>query len=164
MSVIYVIGAPEISPGRVKIGVTGGDPYARMKDLQTGSPVRLELLHQEPGGREVERALHQVFTRYRLHREWFEFGELDPVAELRAAMGSSAVSDAQPAWTTDPDPERALRMEVWLSVMRLGPRLNVRTMANRLGIHEGKAHVLVQEARRDRERITRRLTSVRGGG
>jgi hypothetical protein len=39
--------------------------------LQTGSPVRLELVATLPGGQSREAYLHEKFARYRVSGEWF---------------------------------------------------------------------------------------------
>lgn len=77
---IYLI-APSPRNGKVKIGLTLGDPKRRLKQLQTGAADVLELLHvfEIPGGKtlKVEQDLHKQFN-YRKHRgEWFSFNEDD---------------------------------------------------------------------------------------
>jgi hypothetical protein len=84
---VYVIGSPVVRP--VKIGVSD-DPEERLEDLQTGSPVPLVLLWQVYGGQRLESLLHERFTAYRTHGEWFDFGDDDPiltVAEEAARLG-----------------------------------------------------------------------------
>lgn len=58
-------------PQTVKIGVTSGDPLARLATFQTGSPCPLELVACVYGDEALERALHATFADYRLHGEWF---------------------------------------------------------------------------------------------
>lgn len=65
----YFIGARD-SSGPIKIGSTAGDPQKRLKDLQTGSPEKLEVLAAIPGA-DHETRLHGEFAPYRLHGEWF---------------------------------------------------------------------------------------------
>lgn len=57
--------------GAIKIGFTGGDPWARMASLQTGNSKKLAMLAVAPGGQQEERALHQRFADLRLEGEWF---------------------------------------------------------------------------------------------
>ena len=83
---VYVIAAPEISPGRVKIGHTSRHPYQRLADLQTGSPTRLQLIFWTEGNESTEQLLHALFSLRRVHGEWFDFGEADPVAEISEAV------------------------------------------------------------------------------
>ncbi|MCX4581352.1 GIY-YIG nuclease family protein [Streptomyces sp. NBC_01571] len=68
----------------MKIG-TASDVAARLRDLQCGSPVRLHVMWQTRGGRDLELALHQRFSAYRVHGEWFDFGEDHPVAIVATA-------------------------------------------------------------------------------
>ncbi len=95
---VYLIGSPLARP--VKIGVSD-DPAARLADLQVGSPVPLLILWQTPGGQRLESALHAYFAPYRLHGEWFDFDEENPVALVATAavlMGYRA----QPAKVDQP--------------------------------------------------------------
>lgn len=65
--------------GLIKIGVSN-DPRARLRSLQTGSPVDLTLLGAAPGrGREMEAELHERFAAHRVRGEWFQ-----PAPELIA--------------------------------------------------------------------------------
>lgn len=67
-SVVYFIG-----PKRgdlVKIGYAA-DLVSRLRHLQTGSPVKLEVLAAIAGGLDLERTYHRQFAAHRLHGEWF---------------------------------------------------------------------------------------------
>lgn len=55
----------------VKIGYTRHHPTARMRDLQVGSPVPLELLAYIDGSIALERAFHDCFAELRWQGEWF---------------------------------------------------------------------------------------------
>lgn len=67
MRQVYFIGG---NVGGVKIGVAV-DPIERLKVLQTGSPVPLNILASTDGGRELETEYHRQFADYRMHGEWF---------------------------------------------------------------------------------------------
>lgn len=67
---IYFI--QDSSVGHIKIGFTEGTAENRMKALQTGSPVGLEILCTSEGGREEEKALHLRFQSAWVHGEWFK--------------------------------------------------------------------------------------------
>ncbi|MFC9581595.1 GIY-YIG nuclease family protein [Streptomyces yangpuensis] len=82
-SYVYVIGSAGST--RVKIG-TSVSPEKRLKELQTGNPDRLEVLWCTPGGRELEATLHQAFADYRVEGEWFDFGDVQPVGAIPAAV------------------------------------------------------------------------------
>lgn len=60
--------------GNVKIGSTS-DPVKRLKQLQTGQPVRLRLMRLVKGERAEEMALHKTFSHLRLTGEWFKFDD-----------------------------------------------------------------------------------------
>lgn len=83
-SVVYIIGSKQARP--VKIGTSTNSPQ-RLASIQMMSPVILEIFHEHPGEYDLEAWLHTKFKRYRIHGEWFDFGELDPVATVSAAIG-----------------------------------------------------------------------------
>ncbi len=82
MRKLYLIYAREV--GRVKIGLSD-DPVKRLKQLQTGAPVQLELFafrnHRNVTVKEVE--LHKRFQHKRVGGEWFELGPQDYVDLLK---------------------------------------------------------------------------------
>jgi len=71
-STIYFIQAGETGP--IKIGVTCGNPLARMANLQTGCPEQLRLVGCAPGTAQDERDLHERFAKFRVRGEWFTAG------------------------------------------------------------------------------------------
>lgn len=72
MTFIYVI-APETG-NTVKIGYSE-DPEARLKQLQTGHPQQLKLIHTEEVddcvARAIEQKIHVANSSLRLKGEWF---------------------------------------------------------------------------------------------
>lgn len=95
---VYVIGPARSSV--VKIG-TGKDVKKRLASIQTGHPEVLVARWYTPGDRTLEDALHAKFRHLRKAGEWFDFGDLDPVVEVRAAVKELAGSLA-------PDPSQCL--------------------------------------------------------
>lgn len=67
------IGAPYVT--HVKIGYTAKNPFARMKDLQTGCPFKMQMLGFLVGNMGHEKELHAVLKEYRLEGEWFEYSD-----------------------------------------------------------------------------------------
>lgn len=63
-----------------KVGISS-DPRARLKAMQIGSPIKLLLTRavevQNPES--VEKELHSVFAKYRIHGEWFSMPWKDAV-------------------------------------------------------------------------------------
>lgn len=82
-SFVYFVQAGRDGP--IKIGFSKRSGL-RLRDMQSGSPVRLHLLCVVPGGRLLERTLHRAFDRQRLDGEWFRPSQelLALVAELSA--------------------------------------------------------------------------------
>ena len=56
--------------GMIKIG-RSVSPELRFKAIQSGSPVRLELVGYVKGDHAQERRMHRKFKEYRSHGEWF---------------------------------------------------------------------------------------------
>ncbi len=81
-SYVYVVGTPALSV--VKIGRTTR-PAARLATLRTASPVPLQILWIATGGKALEQELHRHFASRHARAEWFDFGDLDPVAEIERA-------------------------------------------------------------------------------
>jgi hypothetical protein len=50
------------------------DPWKRKSELQTGNPSLLKLVSVVEGGKDLERELHGMFSKYRIHGEWFSGG------------------------------------------------------------------------------------------
>lgn len=88
---VYLIGSPG-SP-LVKIGWTD-NPKRRLRNLQTGSPVPLQLLALFEGGSIVEAELHRRFADRRRHGEWFDLG-LNPVEVVSPFVRAAQVKEAE---------------------------------------------------------------------
>lgn len=104
---IYFIGEA-LKVGRfIKIGVSNR-PERRLRQLQAGSPVTLQILASGPGGYMAEALWHDRFARFRQHNEWFRLTE-KMVAEISRLAGGGAGM----MWLTKPLPRterfRALR-------------------------------------------------------
>lgn len=67
---MYFIAA---AGGLIKIGMSK-DPQGRLRELQVGSAVALDLLAVMPGGRREEQRTHQRFWHLRERGEWFRPG------------------------------------------------------------------------------------------
>jgi hypothetical protein len=65
---IYFIGA--VDGDVVKIGYSI-KPEHRIRQIQSGNPEKLRVLHEFAGGKSVERHLHVRFGPSRRHGEWF---------------------------------------------------------------------------------------------
>jgi hypothetical protein len=68
---VYFIACEPL--GAVKIGYTGGNPYARMASLQTGCPSPLKMLAFVPASLDDERRLHDSFAPLGIQGEWFRY-------------------------------------------------------------------------------------------
>ncbi|MDX2521603.1 GIY-YIG nuclease family protein [Streptomyces stelliscabiei] len=93
-SQVYVIGATD-SPV-AKIGVST-DPVRRLRQIQSMSPLRLEILWTCPGGYPLEGHLHTQLRAYRSHGEWFDFQDLDPVKAVQDAVSKAPGGEAEGA-------------------------------------------------------------------
>ncbi|MFD8839818.1 GIY-YIG nuclease family protein [Streptomyces griseofuscus] len=68
----------------VKIGLSV-DPKKRLSSLRTGSPTGMDLLWTGPGGRLLERHLHNKFTDRHVRGEWFDFSGINAVEIISQA-------------------------------------------------------------------------------
>lgn len=84
---VYFIGSQHSE--MIKIG-HALNPNTRLSELQTGSPVRLEIIATVVAPREVERGLHRAFERERRHGEWFIASE-----RLRSLIDACKTSVAE---------------------------------------------------------------------
>ncbi|MEV6547973.1 GIY-YIG nuclease family protein [Streptomyces sp. NPDC051597] len=79
---VYLVGSALTRP--VKIGVAK-NAEARLDELRVGSPVPLHLIWKTRGGRALEASLHEYLAPYRIHGEWFDFGDENPAAIVATA-------------------------------------------------------------------------------
>ncbi|MFM9584232.1 GIY-YIG nuclease family protein [Streptomyces caniscabiei] len=82
---VYVIGTPESHVA--KVGVSNA-PERRLRQIQSMSPLPLQILWTCSGGYDLERRLHSYLAPYRSHGEWFNFQGLDPVATVQTAVAA----------------------------------------------------------------------------
>jgi len=89
MGWVYAIECRE--RGLIKVGRTDGvDPRNRLRQLQTGQPDQLVLMHAWPtaDSRRAERCMHQLLGRYHFRGEWFSVTPAQVVeAWARVATG-----------------------------------------------------------------------------
>jgi len=95
MGRVYFIAAPSLC--MTKIGFTSHPVEHRLKSLRAGSPAPLELMAWGIGGREYERAFHEMFAASWSHGEWFRT-TLDLVAARNViGMGGDLRAVINPA-------------------------------------------------------------------
>lgn len=84
----------------IKIGYSA-NPWARLNDLQNGSPQKFELLAVVAGTDADERSLHAEFKELRIHGEWFKRSKalLQKINELRARSAATENYGADVAHT-----------------------------------------------------------------
>lgn len=87
---VYIISEPRAS--LVKIGRTT-NLRGRLSSLSSCSPAPLIVRWSIAGDPRLEIALHDAFADRRHHGEWFEFGDLDPVAEVKAMIRRRGLLD-----------------------------------------------------------------------
>ena len=68
--IIYCIQMGEDGP--VKLGFTKGDPDIRLRQLQTGNPIKLRVRYCFEASFDSEKMLHTAFADLRMNGEWFE--------------------------------------------------------------------------------------------
>jgi hypothetical protein len=108
-SVVYFVHDGEAT----KIGYTAVSPESRMRSFQTGRP--LSLLGTIPGGREVEKRLHGLFSHRRVKGEWFE-GLITPEDGQQALRDQAEREAMREGAKREREAEqlRALHLRNWL--------------------------------------------------
>jgi hypothetical protein len=110
----------------IKIGVAS-DPHRRLREHQTSSPQKLELVGVIEGGRELERALHAMFSDAHVNGEWFK-----PTAKMLAiAQGTITVSA----------PSQPKDSNEWIEFSKKGTRNPKRYAYLRRWVKRGEAWV-----------------------
>lgn len=86
ISKIYFLKAGD----SIKIGTTNSTFIRdRISALQTGNPIKIELLGVMLGGTSVERKLHEKFSKFRRSGEWFYYSD-----EIKEFIDSFAVTSS----------------------------------------------------------------------
>lgn len=80
---------------RIKIGSTQCLIDERMKELQTGSPDELTFIGVYFGSQYTESQTHDLFSKSRLHGEWFE-----PTDDIFKFIASDCVTDLKSSYFT----------------------------------------------------------------
>lgn len=89
---VYVIGTPQSQIAKVGVSNT---PARRLRQIQSMSPLPLQILWTCTGGYDLERRLHAYLRPYRSHGEWFDFRGLDPVATVQSAVAAIEQQEAE---------------------------------------------------------------------
>lgn len=81
MDKIYLIKS--LNEGVYKIGVSK-NPSKRLKEVQTGnpSPVEIVQLYETNNAYKIEKALHNRYSHFNTHGEWFELSIKEEVSFL----------------------------------------------------------------------------------
>ena len=79
MNKIYLIKS--LNEGIYKIGVSK-NPNKRLKEVQTGNPAPVEIiqLYESEIAYKIETALHNRYSHYNTHGEWFELSIMEEVS------------------------------------------------------------------------------------
>jgi hypothetical protein len=93
-SEVYLVGNSNSSIA--KIGTTKS-LQKRLSVLQSGYPLRLEILWHRPGGWALEQYLHRWFADMHVKGEWFDFGVQDPADAVARAVAKK-FPDEFPDW------------------------------------------------------------------
>lgn len=92
--------------GLVKIGIAV-DVEQRFRTIQAMCPTRLEVIIDAPGGRELERALHEKYAHKRKHGEWFDLTH----DELQEIVWNLPEDEPEPEAEHPPAPDEIMYPE-----------------------------------------------------
>ena len=110
MSIYFIVAR-----GRIKIGTTRGDVQKRINAIGKMNPHPLKLYAAIEGGHQLERAIHQHFSRFRVNGEWFSFDpELRRDIDILVAEGPSALGlePAKPKKHAAPQPQPTAKNKI----------------------------------------------------
>lgn len=120
---VYVISA---GPDRHKIGMAA-NPAQRVRDLQTGVPDTLELIHfvEVSSPRRVEARAHRMLADHRVRGEWFGVTAEVAIGAVSAVAAEYPVEAQAPL--DEPDLTRVSADVLAIQVARLAGRLGAIT-------------------------------------
>ncbi len=101
MSQLIYFARPVGTDGPVKIGISS-NPYVRVRSLQGGCPLPLEIVATVEGDKTLERRFHAYFSETHSHCEWFAASEKMTNTIMRINQGLFRVKSL-------PDPTRISR-------------------------------------------------------
>lgn len=111
--------------GSIKIGYSA-NPEARLRQLQTSSAHRLELIGSIPGEMDAESLLHGLLPMHRLEGEWFR-PDAQVVGLINLLLAVSASAPPAPAASGLPDFGAIVVWQVEGDVLR-GPGISTETL------------------------------------
>lgn len=93
MNKIYLIKS--LNEGVYKIGVSK-NPNKRLNDLQTGnpSPIKILYLYESKNAYKIEKVLHNRYSHFNTHLEWFELSIKEEVTFLETCGSIEQSLDA----------------------------------------------------------------------
>jgi T5orf172 domain len=140
---VYMIQAGEHGP--VKIGrSTENGLRDRLFSIQSGNHVRLSVIRVLVGDKDVERALHSLFSHRRMHGEWFEFDE-DMLGDLGFPVWADA-DEALKGWNDIGRHEnKSAAISAWMRKSWMDPIARKRRIDSARTTRE---HMRLKEARR----------------
>ena len=87
---IYVIAGGDL----LKIGRSWA-PGGRVREMQTGSPVELRLVHEVPvpgkTAPKVERRAHRILQDFHVRGEWYRCTDIEAVAAITDAVSAFSI-------------------------------------------------------------------------
>lgn len=150
-----------------KIGFSA-DPQRRVRELNTGAPLGIEVLWQEPGSVHDEAWLHDYFHARRARGEWFLFDDQDPIRAVEDAwavlkdvgQGCRKSETRAPQRAVVPGQDRVLPF------LQASPWRSSYGLAKRSGVHEHHVMALLDNLPPDllRQRVEAELRFSSGCG
>lgn len=116
-----------LSCERVKIGHSI-EPRRRIHDINSHSPFRAELIGFAEGGRDAEAALHELYSDFQIHNEWFAY--VGPVKVWADTLGFADVPKLLPVVQSEAADLKARRKELKTIVKALGGTSSIMKLFN----------------------------------
>lgn len=134
----------------IKIG-KANNPHGRLRQLQTGSPRKLELVSVVPGGRNEEKRLHAKYSHLRANGEWFHLSaEMTELAKYKVddeVEVRSQVVEALSGWRLERNSNGYFRFRWQIKDAHGSPDI-YKTETGRVGYRRGSKYLSIFQVRK----------------
>lgn len=108
MYVYFIKSKDEFAKQLVKVG-KANDPESRLRELQTGSPIKLRLIGKikcktEYQAFQLEKAIHRIFRNRHRRGEWFTLGDYN-MGVIKRCIAAAEQSQQAEALNAEMDRE-----------------------------------------------------------
>lgn len=134
----------------IKIG-KADNPQKRLQQLQTGSPLKMELVSVIPGGEKEEKKMHAKYAHLRANGEWFHYSpEMKEVTKRKSTDDieiDSPVSKGLAGWRLERNSNGYFRFRWQIKDANGQPDI-YKTEAGGVGYRRGSKYLSIFKVRK----------------